>query len=312
MSAAPPRTRRVDESMSLITELMEGSLEPSYAAAAARRQAAGKPRATSVNSPTVLVVSIVVGAMLAVSAGVLRSASGVVGQARTQLEEQITARRDHGDAQADRIRALDEEIAALRAAALGPEQAELLGRLRQLQIVTGAVAVTGPGVVVTLDDATDTAGSNSDPRAGNGFGTSRVNAVDLQIVVNGLWASGAEAVAINGQRMTSRAAIRFAGEAILVDFRPLTRPYVVTAIGRAGGLQTTFASSAAGAYLKAIGDNYGIQTLIQAGDSLTCPAAPASELRYAQPVPSGIPSTSATTRPTPPRTTSPRPTETRR
>ena len=46
---------------------------------------------------------------------------------------------------------------------------------------------------------------------------------DLQIVVNGLWASGAEAVSVNGQRLTSKAAIRFAGQAILVNYRPLTR-----------------------------------------------------------------------------------------
>ena len=65
-------------------------------------------------------------------------------------------------------------------------------------------------------------------------------------------------MSINGQRLTSRSSIRFAGDAILVDFRPLSPPYVITAIGDGRELQTGFASSASGAYLKSLGDNYSI------------------------------------------------------
>ena len=55
--------------------------------------------------------------------------------------------------------------------------------------------------------------------------------VDLQNVANALWAAGAEAIAINGQRLTATSTIRAAGNAILVDFRPVTSPYEVSAIG---------------------------------------------------------------------------------
>ena len=79
------------------------------------------------------------------------------------------------------------------------------------------MAVTGPGITVTLDDSAD-AVSGSDPaRGSSGFEEGRVSAADLQIVSNGLWAAGAEAISINGQRLTTRSAIRFAGQAILVD-----------------------------------------------------------------------------------------------
>ena len=54
---------------------------------------------------------------------------------------------------------------------------------------------------------------------------------DLQLVVNALWAAGAEAISINGQRLGPTTAIRFAGEAVLVDFRPVTNPYEISAIG---------------------------------------------------------------------------------
>ena len=72
-----------------------------------------------------------------------------------------------------------------------------------------------------------------DPTTGrvSGGDVSRVLDVDLQSVVNGLWAGGAEAVAVNGQRLTALTTIRAAGSAILVDFRPVTSPYEVSAIG---------------------------------------------------------------------------------
>ena len=85
---------------------------------------------------------------------------------------------------------------------------------------------------------------------------------DLQIVVNGLWAAGAEAIAINGQRLTARSAIRSAGQAILVDFRPLVAAVRRQRGRRPGGLQTRFAAGSAGAYLRALRDNYGIRAAI--------------------------------------------------
>jgi uncharacterized protein YlxW (UPF0749 family) len=104
---------------------------------------------------------------------------------------------------------------------------------------------------------------------------------DLQTVVNGLWAAGAEAIAVNGQRLTARSAIRYAGQAILVDFRPLVPPYVVQAIGEAAGLQTRFAAGSAGAYLQALRDNYGVQGAIVPSANLELPGAGGSTTRFA-------------------------------
>jgi uncharacterized protein YlxW (UPF0749 family) len=104
---------------------------------------------------------------------------------------------------------------------------------------------------------------------------------DLQTVVNGLWAAGAEAIAVNGQRLTARSAIRYAGQAILVDFRPLVPPYVVQAIGEAAGLQTRFAAGSAGAYLQALRDNYGVQAAIVPSANLELPGAGGSTTEFA-------------------------------
>ena len=148
------------------------------------------------------------------------------------------------------------------------------------------------GVQLTLDDAEEAnTGANADPRGQAGFGTGRVSAQDLQLVTNGLWQAGAEAIAVNGQRLTARSAIRFAGEAILVDFRPLARPYVVSAIGDPAGLRARFIASSTGSYFSALSANYKIRTELVTQDSMTLPGHPSPALRYAETGPTGIPST---------------------
>ncbi|CAM5258787.1 hypothetical protein SFUMM280S_00479 [Streptomyces fumanus] len=143
-------------------------------------------------------------------------------------------------------------------------------------ILSGAVAVHGPGVRLSVNDAKDvSAGGDGEPRGTSGFAdTGRVRDRDMQRVVNGLWASGAEAVSINGQRLTALSAIRAAGDAILVDNRPLVPPYTVLAVGDGQGLSRRFQDSADGLYLHALQENYGIRTGISVEDDLRLPAAP--------------------------------------
>ena len=108
---------------------------------------------------------------------------------------------------------------------------------------------------------------------------------DLQIVTNGLWQAGAEAIAINGRRLTSRSSIRFAGEAILVDYRPLSPPYVVSAIGDPDALRTGFAANDGGAYLAALENNYGVRGSIEPSDEIRLPAAVSLSTRVSKPAP---------------------------
>ncbi|WP_195908245.1 DUF881 domain-containing protein [Nostocoides sp. HKS02] len=130
---------------------------------------------------------------------------------------------------------------------------------------------------------------------------------DLQIIVDGLWQAGAEGIAVNGQRLTSKSAIRFAGEAILVNYRPLSRPYTIDVLGSSNDLQTEFADNDGGSYARALKDNYGIRVSIDGVTSLTLPAATALTVRYAT-VPvtgSSRRSTSSASTSSPTRTTSP-------
>jgi uncharacterized protein YlxW (UPF0749 family) len=105
---------------------------------------------------------------------------------------------------------------------------------------------------------------------------------DVQSIVNALWAGGAEAVAVNGERLTTQSAIRQAGDAILVNFVPLASPYVVTAIGDPVTLETSFGSSGAAARMRTLAQVYGLQFGYARAGELTLAAAPTVRLRYAQ------------------------------
>lgn len=126
--------RRVDESMALITELREGSLEPGYAAASARRVAEGLPKHSSGRSPMVIAVAVACGFLLVVSALSLKSATSVVEQARADLKAQIGARQEAGDLLAERVSQLEAEVAGARSAVLGQSgRSSVLTQLSFLQ-----------------------------------------------------------------------------------------------------------------------------------------------------------------------------------
>ena len=98
-------------------------------------------------------------------------------------------------------------------------------QLAELGLLAGTTPLSGPGLLVRLADSTRAPADRAQSSA------YRIQDGDLQLVVNALFDSGAEAIAINGSRVATMTAIRAAGQTIVVNFRPLTPPYVVKAIG---------------------------------------------------------------------------------
>ena len=292
-------TGRPDASMTLITEMMQRPLDPGYAAAAESRQKSGLPPATSHRGPMLVIFAVLIGALLATSALALRAPTTSASQIKSALVGRIEASRAHADAQTRLIVSLRTQIDTAQATALSQQsQSGLAADLSKLELAAGTVPVTGPGLVLILDDAPPQAsakGSNVDPRAATAPDQGKVIARDLQIIVNGLWQAGAEAISVNGHRITARASIRFAGEAILVDYRPLVRPYAITAIGDPGSLSVEFADNDGGSYLQSLKANYKIRGDIQARDSVVVPGEPALSLQEAQPVQSSVTTRAPTT-----------------
>jgi uncharacterized protein YlxW (UPF0749 family) len=175
-----------------------------------------------------------------------------------------------------RLGLLRESTTALRDQALASSSAGLAlqRRLATEELVAGTVAAVGPGLRVTLDDSP--AGHGAD---------NRILDRDLQTIVNALWATGAEAVAIGDQRLTGQSAIRQAGSAILVNFQPISPPYVLQALGDPVQLETSFATSRAAARMRTYAQLYGLRFRYSRSSSLHLAPAPGLTLRYAEPVP---------------------------
>ncbi|MCA1657216.1 MAG: DUF881 domain-containing protein [Actinobacteria bacterium] len=145
-------------------------------------------------------------------------------------------------------------------------------------------AVRGAGLIVTVGDA----GQPSDPVTGapdpgDPAAAGRVQDRDLAGLVNALWAAGAEAISVDGQRLSPTSTIRSAGGAILVDFRPVSSPYEIRAIGDAGRMQVGFADSAVARSFSTFVDLYGIKFSTRRVSGINVPAGLATDLRYARP-----------------------------
>jgi len=279
------RYARPDASMSLLTSVIEHSLDEGYAEAARGRGQYGTSRMpTSLRGRVALAAGLMLPALvLTVGAVQVRASAPVAAQERQELIARVgTAQADADQVQQD-VDALRSQVKQLgqQAGAADPAAAQV----QQLGLVTGASAAEGPGLQVVLDDApaSDT-GGGTNPRTASGFGNAgRVRDRDLQLVVNALWQSGAEGVAVNEQRLTSLSAIRAAGDAILVDNQPLVPPYKVLAIG-GGSLADGFRQNVGGGvYLDQLKTDYGIRYSMTAEDRVDLPAAARSSLLYAVP-----------------------------
>ncbi|MEU6575806.1 DUF881 domain-containing protein [Streptomyces sp. NPDC046805] len=272
--------------MSLITNVMDHSLDDGYAEAARKKTQGEGGMPKTLRAKLGLASGLVLaGLVVTVGAAQARVAAPGVAKERQELIDRIdreTASADRLEGSVDKLR---NDVGARQRAALkksgGSERAaDLVG------VLSGATAVHGPGVKLVVNDAKEatTGGDGTNPRETADFSDNgRVRDRDMQRVVNGLWASGAEAVSINGQRLTALSAIRAAGDAILVDNKPLVPPYTVLAVGDGGRLSTRFQNSADGLYLHALEDNYGIRTAISTESDLRLPAAPSVIVRTAQP-----------------------------
>ncbi len=277
--------------MSLLVDMMTNTLDESYADAARRKQGrlselgeAADPRAASVRSRVVAALLLVsLGLVTGIAAAQVKRREASLGGVRAQLVADVLRRTTDTDALAQQTAALREQVAQLQATGLaaGSTGAQVSRDLAAVELAAGVGAVTGPGVVVRLDDAEepqgDAAAQDPDGQPGD---PGRVLDRDLQDAVNGLWAAGAEAISVNDLRLTTQTAIRSAGQAILVDFRPLSPPYVVRAIG-SQRLQPEFVDGAAGRRMQSYTSLYGLRFSVTGAGSLRLPSSGSPRLLFA-------------------------------
>lgn len=280
----PDRTDPPDDrqfGLSWLQNLGRDSLDPGYAEAAARRaHGHTRPAGRPVRMLRLGVAMVIAGVAIGVAVGNRQLNAPGDAAARAGAVQDVERAQD-------RERTLEEQVALLNAdirsrqsalGAVGPVET-----VASLQAVGALTPVTGPGLRVEIDPGKS------------------VNVIldrDMQLLVNGLWESGAEAVAVGGVRLRPNTAIRQAGGAILVDNKPLFWPITVDAIGDPQTLEVNFLATTGHGRFTGFEANDGVGFDVEAAASLTVPGGSAPELRYAVAGTAAPTTTSTAPRPT--------------
>jgi uncharacterized protein YlxW (UPF0749 family) len=284
---APKRTYTPD----FLTELFRNPLDPGYADAAARKERGEGPqggRKKALSGVTAVTLAAL-GFLLAIAYQQTIADEPEATKARDTLIQQVQNRRADTDGLQNKADQLRDDVATLREAELG---GAAVARLRDLEAQTGLAPVEGSGAEVKIADGP----TPINPVTGKQSTEARVRDSDLQLAANALWAAGAEAIAVNGQRLTATSTIRQAGEAILVDFQPVTTPYTIAAIGP-DKLASAFRDGYAGKFFAELVSRYAMSFDVNKADDLTLDAATELKLRVA--VPSTPPPSSGSPSPAP-------------
>jgi uncharacterized protein YlxW (UPF0749 family) len=247
----------------LLETLFVDPLDPAYERAARVRKAGLGPSARVTNA-WLFAGTIVVGLLLSVAFFSTKAESAGNEQVRVALIRDISAAEQRQSDLDSSAAALASEVQVARSAVVGAEPPALLAG----QQMNALQAVSGPGLRISLDDP-EAAGGNSS-----------ILDRDLQLLVNGLWSAGAEAVSVGGVRLRVTSPIRQAGGALLVDNRPVLWPMTIEAIGDPAALQQRFVSTTGYGRFSSFRQLYDITFDVLPVDVLNLPAAARVDVRY--------------------------------
>ena len=267
-TAADARSRAATPLLDLLTQQ---SMDEDYVHVARRRAAAGEqpPRGARAHRTAAVVVGVF-GVLVATAAVQTARGADEAQSSRVVLVERVIERRDTVTALQDRIQELRDEVddGEQALAAVTGNRLTAQGRLRRLQVRTGFIAVRGEGARVTITDA---------PAGGE-----LIRDTDLQLLVNGLWQAGAEAISINGQRLTVRTAIENSGTVVNVNSQPLRSPYVLSVVGDRRTLQADLLASPSGLAVADLVTRFGFGFEMVPVEELVLPAAATRPLRHVE------------------------------
>jgi uncharacterized protein YlxW (UPF0749 family) len=254
----------------LLTLITARSMDEDYAHVAQQRAAAGEGPSPRTRPHWASLVAIaVLGVMAAVVAAQTDREAEVNELSRAALVEQIDSRRDElRDLQRDvaDVSSSNQSLASANTRLQG-QLDDLEARVRRAELNTGYAAVHGPGVRITVDNRP---GVDVD---------SEIRDEDLAFLVDGLFEAGAEAIAINDQRLNALGGIRNSNRAIHVNGRPVNAPYVVSVIGDNKTLQARLLQTSQGQEWFALVNGLDFLYTAENVEDIRLPAAPERALR---------------------------------
>lgn len=266
---------------SLLRSLLSDHLDPGYAAAA-ERQKSREPRSRAANWTWQILAGLLVTAVFAAAAAQAESVAPSTQETRKVLAAGVrNAERATNDDTARRDALAGQVESERRSRLAGDERGRLLlANLDGAEFAAGATAVHGPGLTVTVAEPS-AARDLSDVSKQRVAGSPQVILDrDLQLVVNSLWVSGAEAVAVGGVRIGPNVTVRQAGGGLLVDNQPISNPYVVLAIGPPHGMHDVFDQSPALQRLRILEASYGVVVNVSETDDVTLPASSVRDVNF--------------------------------
>jgi uncharacterized protein YlxW (UPF0749 family) len=274
---------------SLLRALLSEHLDPGYAAAAAERERRGelrepqRGRARAFGWMWQALAATLIAAVFAAAVAQARSVAPGVRTAQQLLATNVRLTQSAATRLAQQRSALSAKVDQVQRLALADDAVgqRMLNRLDALSLAAASTAVTGPGVTVTVTDPG--ASPNLSDASKQRVSGSRQIILDrdLQLVVNSLWASGAEAIGVDGARIGPNVTIRQAGGAILVDNNPTTSPYTILAIGPSQAMRDAFDRSPGLRRLRLLEVSYGVGVSVNVGDGLALPAGSVRDIKFA-------------------------------
>ena len=201
----------------------------------------------------IALVCVLIGFMVAVQFRTAQDAKGSLSQQRI---EEISDRLLQTEHERDE---LSEELHKMQTAAASTDNQQDKDLLRYRAAL---VPLEGEGVIVRMDDSTKPA------KAGENPDLYVIHDDDLLRVVNELRAAGAEAIAINGQRLTGTSEIRCAGPTLSVNNVRSSAPFEIRAIGDKKSLENALRMR--GGVAETLGV-WGIQLDIKASNDVYIP-----------------------------------------
>jgi len=272
---------------SLLRALLSEHLDPGYAAAAAKRSRSEGPpswRARVFGWFWQALAAMLVATVFAAAVAQARSVAPGVRTAQQLLATSVRATQAAGAKLAQRRSALAAQVDDVQRLALAHNAAgqRLLNNLDALSLAAASTAVNGPGLTVTITDPG--VGPNLSDVSKQRIRGSRQIILDrdLQLVVNSLWASGAEAISVGGARIGPNVTIRQAGGAILVDNNPTSSPYAIVAVGPPHAMRGVFENSSGLHRLRLLESSYGVGVSVNASDRLSLPAGAFRDVKFAK------------------------------
>lgn len=281
MSLTSRRSKRrtvIDDSLQLLDDLTNRPVDPLFEDATLLKDRKQNPSVKVISKVITFLLCVIVGMGSFVAIQELHKDTRQ--KVREELASQVTDTYERSQALETDIDDLTTQYDTLSDQLAGSKNVS--GAASADAIANGTTKVRGDGVVVTVADPRQSdSEKGSSPRDSTSSRIKTVTDTDLQKIISALWSGGAEAIAINGERLGVQSSVRTAGESILVGVNPIETPYTIQAIGDQTALQKALSAQGTATFFATL-EGQGIYPDVAKKSGIELDAAGQPDISYAE------------------------------